>query len=45
MADKLIRYEVQGGVGVITMDDPPANTYTYEILRQLDVAILAALFD
>lgn len=45
MADKLIRYEVQGGVGVITMDDPPANTYTYEMMRQLDEAILAARFD
>jgi enoyl-CoA hydratase/carnithine racemase len=45
MADKLIRYEVEDGVGVITMDDPPANTYTYEMMRQLDEAILEARFD
>jgi enoyl-CoA hydratase len=45
MADKLIRYEVEDGVGVITMDDPPANTYTYEMIRQLDEAILEARFD
>ncbi|UCG76333.1 MAG: enoyl-CoA hydratase/isomerase family protein [Gemmatimonadota bacterium] len=45
MADKLIHYEVQDGIGVITMDDPPANTYTYEMMRQLDDAILDARFD
>jgi len=45
MADKLIRYEVEDGVAVITMDDPPANTYTYEMMRQLDEAILEARFD
>ena len=27
------------------MDDPPANTYTYEMMRQLDEAILKARFD
>ncbi len=45
MADKLIHYEARDGVGVITMDDPPANTYTYEMMRQLDEAILDARFD
>ena len=45
MADELIHYEVDDGVGVITMDDPPANTYTYEMMRQLDEAILEARFD
>jgi len=45
MADELIHYEVDEGVGVITMDDPPANTYTYEMMRQLDEAILEARFD
>jgi enoyl-CoA hydratase/carnithine racemase len=42
---QLIRYEVDGGVAVITMDDPPANTYTYEMNRQLDDAILRARMD
>ncbi|MEE9207841.1 MAG: enoyl-CoA hydratase-related protein [Gemmatimonadota bacterium] len=45
MADKLIQYQVDGGVGVITMTDPPANTYTHEMMRQLDEAILQARFD
>lgn len=45
MADKLIRYEVADGVAVITMDDPPANTYTHEMMREMDDAILSARFD
>ncbi|MFO7586892.1 MAG: enoyl-CoA hydratase/isomerase family protein [Gemmatimonadota bacterium] len=45
MAEKLIRYEVEDGVGVITLDDPPANTYTLQMMRQLDEAILEARFD
>ncbi len=45
MADPLIRTDTQDGVRVIVMDDPPANTYTYEMMRQLDEAILDARFD
>ncbi|MFQ5890446.1 MAG: enoyl-CoA hydratase/isomerase family protein [Gemmatimonadota bacterium] len=45
MADTLIRYETQDGIAVITMDDPPANTYTHEMMRQMDDAILEARFD
>jgi enoyl-CoA hydratase/carnithine racemase len=45
MADKLVRYEVEDGVAVLTMDDPPANTYTHEMMRDLDTAILDARFD
>ena len=45
MAEKLIRYEVQDGVAVVTMDDPPANTYTHEMMREMDDAILQARFD
>src|SRR5437879_7771514 len=41
----LINYRVDGGVGVIEMNDPPANTYTYEMNRQLDEAILKARMD
>ena len=41
----LIQYRTEGGVAVITMDDPPANTYTYEMMRQLDDAILRARMD
>ncbi len=45
MADKLIQYEVVDGVAVITMHDPPANTYTHELMREMDEAILSARFD
>src|SRR5512133_348182 len=41
----LINYRVDGGVAVIEMNDPPANTYTYEMNRQLDDAILKARMD
>ena len=30
---------------VLTLDDPPANTYTHEMMVQLDQAILRARFD
>jgi enoyl-CoA hydratase len=41
----LVHYEVQDGVAIFTLDDPPANTYTHEMMRQLDAAILRARFD
>ena len=42
---QLIDYRVEDGVAVITMNDPPANTYTYEMNRQFDDAILKARMD
>src|ERR1044071_3635196 len=42
---QLIRYRNDSGVAVIEMNDPPANTYTYEMNRQLDDAILRARMD
>jgi enoyl-CoA hydratase len=42
---QLIHYRPEGGVAVIEMFDPPANTYTYEMNRQLDEAILKARMD
>jgi enoyl-CoA hydratase/carnithine racemase len=42
---ELVRYEAADGVAVLTLDDPPANTYTYEMMRQLDRAILRARMD
>ena len=41
----LVGYEVEGGVALITLNDPPANTYSYEMMRQLDRAILEARMD
>src|SRR6476469_9436034 len=42
---QLINYRVDAGVAIIEMNDPPANTYTYEMNRQLDEAILRARMD
>lgn len=42
---ELIRYEVRERVAYLTLDDPPANTYSHEMMRQLDDRILAARFD
>src|ERR1700755_2918770 len=41
----LVNYRVDGGVAIIEMNDPPANTYTYEMNRQLDESILKARMD
>ena len=41
----LVKYRVENGVAVIEMNDPPANTYTYEMNRELDESILKARFD
>jgi enoyl-CoA hydratase len=41
----LVGYSVQDGIGLIELNDPPANTYTYEMMRELDDAILKARFD
>jgi enoyl-CoA hydratase/carnithine racemase len=42
---QLIKYENDGGLAIIQMDDAPANTYTYEMMQQLDAAILRARMD
>jgi enoyl-CoA hydratase len=42
---RLISYRIESGVAVIELSDPPANTYSYEMNRQLDDAILAARMD
>ncbi len=42
---ELIRYRVEGGVALIELNDPPANTYSYDMNRQLDDAILRARMD
>jgi enoyl-CoA hydratase len=45
MADKeLVHYEARDGIAILTLDDPPANTYTHEMMRQLDEAIIKARF-
>lgn len=41
----LVRYGVSEGVALFTLNDPPANTYSYEMMQALDRAILAARMD
>jgi len=43
-ARALVHYEVDRRVAILTLDDPPANTYSYEMMRQLDARILEARF-
>src|SRR5689334_25213016 len=42
---QLTRYEVRDGVAMLTLNDPPANTYSYEMMQQLDACILKARMD
>src|SRR5688572_2534901 len=44
-AAELVRYEARDGVALLTLNDPPANTYSYEMMRQLDRAVLEARMD
>jgi enoyl-CoA hydratase len=41
----LVEYRVDEGVAILTLNDPPANTYSYEMMQQLDALILAARMD
>ncbi|MEM9554438.1 MAG: enoyl-CoA hydratase/isomerase family protein [Acidobacteriota bacterium] len=41
----LVHYETKDGVAYLTLDDPPANTYTHEMMADLDAGILKARFD
>src|SRR5439155_4491278 len=41
----LVDYRVEHGIAFIELDNPPANTYTYDLMQQLDQAIVQARFD
>ena len=45
MSAPKLRTSADAGVFTITLDDPPANTYSYEMMQELDAAILAARMD
>jgi len=49
MTDKsqkeLVQYNANNGIAILTLNDPPANTYSYEMMQQLDRAILNARMD
>jgi enoyl-CoA hydratase len=42
---RLVRYRVTEGVALLTLNAPPANTYSYEMMQELDRAILNARMD
>lgn len=43
--EDLVLYRSQEGIAFLTLNDPPANTYTYEMMQALDRAILNARMD
>ncbi len=45
MSAALVQYHSGDGIATITLSDPPANTYSYEMMKQLDAAILEARMD
>ncbi len=45
MAHELVNYDAREGVALLTLNDPPANTYSYEMMQVLDRMILTARMD
>jgi len=45
MSAALVDYRVEHGIAILELNNPPANTYTYEMMRALDECILQARFD
>jgi enoyl-CoA hydratase/carnithine racemase len=45
MSTEKIGYLVSDGVATITLIDPPANTYSYAMMQELDAAILRGRMD
>jgi enoyl-CoA hydratase len=41
----LVDYVTEAGVALLTLNDPPVNGYTHEMMKDLDGAILEARFD
>jgi enoyl-CoA hydratase/carnithine racemase len=38
-------YEVKDSIAIVTLNDPPVNSYSYEMMQELDRAILDARMD
>jgi enoyl-CoA hydratase/carnithine racemase len=45
MGAGLVLYEARDGIALLTLNDPPANTYSYAMMQALDRAILDARMD
>lgn len=42
---ELVKYQLNDGVATLVLCDPPANGYSYEMMQELDDAILSARMD
>lgn len=42
---KTVEYRVDKGIALLEINRPPVNSYTHELLRELDEALLQARFD
>src|SRR5919107_5629398 len=40
-----VNVAISDGVSTIELNDPPANTYSYEMMLEIDTAVLAARMD
>jgi enoyl-CoA hydratase/carnithine racemase len=45
MAENLVDYRVENGIAIMELNNPPANSYSHEMMVQLDACILKARFD
>ncbi|PYT37053.1 MAG: enoyl-CoA hydratase [Acidobacteria bacterium] len=45
MPDALVSFRASNGIAILELNAPPANTYSYEMMQQLDAAILRARMD
>jgi enoyl-CoA hydratase len=45
MTGNLVQYRAEEGIAILTLNDPPANTYSYEMMQELDRSILRARMD
>src|SRR6476660_9679000 len=45
MSQAKIAYSVISGVATIELNDPPANTYSYAMMREIDAAVIDARMD
>jgi enoyl-CoA hydratase len=43
--ENTIEYQVDNGIALVQINRPPVNSYTHELLRELDDALLQARFD
>jgi enoyl-CoA hydratase/carnithine racemase len=42
VSGNLVPYRAEDGIAILTLNDPPANTYSYEMMQELDRSILRA---